>query len=246
MRLKGIHIVRSKGREYHYAYRGGPRLQGKPGSLEYIQSYADVHRHAPPTTSTLFASLVGQYKASPDFGGSSQKWRREKSRFLDILLDEFGEDDITLFEDARTRADIIELRDRMRNTPRKADHVIGELSAFLSWCQNRDRLDTFAGMGVDVRRMALNMDQVDEHRPPPNPAKLTDTRASDYIARYGRQSWELDALEPRVISDLVENEIMSIIDEDIWGEIDNQQAEQREALAQLGARWDEVREFLRT
>jgi hypothetical protein len=50
------------------------------------------------------------------------------------------------------------------------------------------------------KRLALNMDQVEEHNPPLNPAKVTDTRAQAYIATYGTESWELDALDPIILS----------------------------------------------
>ncbi len=50
---------------------------------------------------------------------------------------------------------------------------------------------------IEVRRIALNYDQVVEYNPPPNPAKLTDSRANGYIDEHGHDSWELDALRPR-------------------------------------------------
>jgi len=51
---------------------------------------------------------------------------------------------------------------------------------------------------------ALNMNQIEQYNPPPNPAKLTDSRATQYIDEFGYDSWELDALEPQVISNLIE------------------------------------------
>ena len=38
---------------------------------------------------------------------------------------------------------------------------------------NADRLHLFAGQRVEVRRLALNMEQIEEFNPPPNPAKET-------------------------------------------------------------------------
>ena len=64
---------------------------------------------------------------------------------------------------------------------------------------NDDRLSMFAEGGVYLRRIALNMDQVEEYNPPPNPAKTTDTRYESYINEYGEESWELDALDPDVL-----------------------------------------------
>ena len=65
---------------------------------------------------------------------------------------------------------------------------------------NAKRLSMFVGDTVDVRRIGLNMDQIRKYDPPPNPTKVTDSRAGDYIAEFGHTSWELDALAPSVIS----------------------------------------------
>jgi len=54
-----------------------------------------------------------------------------------------------------------------------------------------------AGHPLELRRLALNMDQVELYGPPPNPAKLTDSRCEAYMEEHGNESWELDALEPR-------------------------------------------------
>jgi hypothetical protein len=85
---------------------------------------------------------------------------------------------------------------------------------------NSDRLTMFA-RDVDnpeVRRIALNMDQVDQYDPPPNFAKMTDSRFSEYSRNYGNESWELDALEPSVLNTLIFNEVDKIRDMDLWQE----------------------------
>lgn len=81
---------------------------------------------------------------------------------------------------------------------------------------NCDRLSLFAGQYVEVRRLALNMPQVRQYNPPPNPAKLTDSRAGEYIAEYGSESWELDALQPQVIAKLIEDGVREELDLDLW------------------------------
>jgi len=65
---------------------------------------------------------------------------------------------------------------------------------------------------VQVVRVALNMDQVRQLNPPENPAKITDTRAKSYIAKYGRSSWELDAIEPKQLAALVEAGVHQFMD----------------------------------
>lgn len=89
---------------------------------------------------------------------------------------------------------------------------------------NRDRLSTFAGVPVLVVRLALNMPQVEQYDPPPNPLKLradgefSDSRAAAYFEQFGESSWELDALSPKVISDLIEKALLDIRDESLWDE----------------------------
>lgn len=80
-----------------------------------------------------------------------------------------------------------------------------------------DRLALFMGDGgCEVNRIALNMDQIEKYNPPPNPAKLTDSRANGYIREYGNKSWELDALDPKVLHALVEKTVLSYRDERAW------------------------------
>ena len=85
---------------------------------------------------------------------------------------------------------------------------------------NNDRLRTFAGYkgAPTVERIALNMDQVEEYDPPPNPAKVTDSRFEGYLQDYGTECWELDALEPQVIDKLIRDNVDKHRDPDLWDE----------------------------
>jgi hypothetical protein len=81
---------------------------------------------------------------------------------------------------------------------------------------NEDRLSMFAGAPVEVIRVALNMNQVQQYDPPPNPTKMTDCRANKYVEEYGDESWELDALEPKVIAALIEKEVRRVVSVPAW------------------------------
>lgn len=70
--------------------------------------------------------------------------------------------------------------------------------------------------GINVERIALNMDQVTKYKLPPNPAKMTDTRANSYIRRFGRSSWELDAIEPKELVKLVKSSVLKLRDKQLW------------------------------
>jgi len=99
---------------------------------------------------------------------------------------------------------------------------------------NDSRLSLFSYNDyIDVKRIALNMDQIEQYQPPNNPAKLTDPRAKDYIKKFGGKSWELDALEPRVIEALITDHIEPLIDWNVWDEITEEENEVKENLSNL-------------
>ena len=110
---------------------------------------------------------------------------------------------------------------------------------------NGSRLSMFAGADVEVRRIGLNMDQIEQYNPPPNPTKVTDSRAEDYIRQFGHTCWELDALSPSVIAKLIEKEIKKFIDPDIWNETIERQRENRAFLTKVERNADRVFDFVR-
>ena len=96
----------------------------------------------------------------------------------------------------------------------------------------RDRLEMFR-VPIEVRRIALTMDQVNQYSPPPNPAKVSDSRFQAYLLSYGSESWELDALDPSVLSQLVENEVRGFIDSIKWDEMVEKEEQEREQIRNL-------------
>lgn len=109
-----------------------------------------------------------------------------------------------------------------------------------------DRLEMFMEVpeGFEFNRLALNMEQIRKYNPPPNPAKLTDSRCTAYIAEFGSQSWELDALEPKVIASLITSQLRSLIDEEKWEEREQEIKEGRKTLKSISDNYDRVRKFL--
>lgn len=109
---------------------------------------------------------------------------------------------------------------------------------------NYDRLDIFSGGSVVLDRLALNMDQIETYSPPPNPTKTTDTRAGNYIARFGKSSWELDALDPPVIDRLIRDAVVQLWDQNAWEASTEKEATNRELLEKARQNWGKVEEFL--
>jgi hypothetical protein len=109
---------------------------------------------------------------------------------------------------------------------------------------NRSRLTMFAGQDVEIRRLALNMDQVERYNPPPNPAKETDSRFTGYEAEFGDKCWELDALDPRTIDQLIDREIRGLIDKKAWDKVMAAEKGERRVLAGIAENWDGVADWL--
>ena len=89
--LKGIAKVTAKGRIYWYAWRGGPRLQGEPGSPEFVASYnaAIEERRAPDPA--RFRAVITAYKASDDYRSLADTTKRNWATWLDRIGDYFGD-----------------------------------------------------------------------------------------------------------------------------------------------------------
>jgi hypothetical protein len=108
-----------------------------------------------------------------------------------------------------------------------------------------DRVALFSGRRdrvarIEVRRLALNWDQIQEYRPPPNPAKSTDARYQGYADRYGDESWELDALEPSTIAELIESEIRGLILQPEWDSAIAIEGERRAEIESAARNWSRV------
>ena len=133
--LKGVTKVTAKGRVYYYAWRGGPRLSGEPGSAEYVQSYLDAHESLKPSKDTnRFNSLIIAYKSSADFERLAVSTKRNWTPWLDRIADAFGELRIAQFDrPEKIRPIIRRWRAQWANKPRTADYGLQVLSRVLAY-----------------------------------------------------------------------------------------------------------------
>lgn len=92
---------------------------------------------------------------------------------------------------------------------------------------------------VEVRPIGLTMKQIKQFAPPPNPAKITDPRAKWYIEKFGRVSWEVDALNPETLHKLVRENVESLIDMDLFQERVEQEESDKEKLRRFSIQDDE-------
>lgn len=133
IRLKGIAKVTAKGRTYYYAWRGGPRLRGEPGSPEFIASYAAAVKDKRAPDGNRFRSLVVLYKSSDDYANLADSTKEQWDPWLDRISSHFGELRIACFDQSEHIKPVIrEWRRNWANKPRTADYGMQVLSRVLS------------------------------------------------------------------------------------------------------------------
>ncbi len=108
-----------------------------------------------------------------------------------------------------------------------------------------ERLELFTGGPVKLKRIAFNFHQIDQYKPPPNPAKMTDSRFAKYASCYGTESWELDALQPNILVSLIQKEILSRLDMGRWDILKEQEVEEQKQLVGISDNYDLVIKILK-
>lgn len=104
----------------------------------------------------------------------------------------------------------------------------------------KERLKMFGVHALIFRRIALNLDQIILYNPPPNPAKTTDSRYTSYIDKYGDESWELDALEPKVLHDLITKNVTEFMDEKEVQRVKDLTKNEKIVMEKVAEDWDSI------
>jgi hypothetical protein len=102
----------------------------------------------------------------------------------------------------------------------------------------KTKLGLFGVSPVNVERIALNMDQIEELQPPPAPAKVSDSRFESYAEQFGTQSWELDALDPAYLNRIITNAIQDHCDIAKLEDERNRQDEERDRIREIAEEWE--------
>lgn len=131
--LKGIAKVTAKGRTYWYAWRGGPRLRGEPGTAEFVASFREAHESLRAPDTSRFRSLVVLYKASGEYEKLAASTKRNWAPWLDRIGGYFGDLQVAQFDrPEKIRPVIRQWRNRWADKPRTADYGLQVLSRVLS------------------------------------------------------------------------------------------------------------------
>jgi integrase len=159
--LKGIAKVTSKGCDYYYAWRGGPRLKGEPGTPEFVQSYNEAVADFKAPDASRFRSLVVDYKASQDYADKADKTREGRGPWLDRIADYFGDLRIAQFErPEKIRPLIREWHKKWAATPRTADYGLQVLSVVLGYAVENGKLASNPSEGIKRLYVAADRSEI--------------------------------------------------------------------------------------
>lgn len=132
--LKGIAKAKAKGHTYYYAWRGGPRLHGEPGSAEFMASYHEAHENRRVKDDGRFRALVTLYKASGDYQALADSTRKNWGPWLDRIAEHFGSLRVAQFDrPEKIRKIIRQWRSKWADKPRTADYGLQVLSRVLAY-----------------------------------------------------------------------------------------------------------------
>ncbi len=96
-----------------------------------------------------------------------------------------------------------------------------------------ERLTKMFGTEIYFERIGLTREQIDRFNPPPNPAKVTDPRATGYINEHGKISWEVDAIRPDELDRLVRRHIEDNMDMNRYNARLDKEKEQKKKLRKI-------------
>lgn len=141
--LKGINRNRKRLADgtiktYYYAWKGGPRLEGEPGSPEFHASYSEARKGRLAGPINVLRHVLDLFRFSPDYEALAPRTRKDYAKLLMTIELEFGDFPLAALEDRRARGDFLAWRDRLAvRSRRQADYAYAILARTLAWARNR-------------------------------------------------------------------------------------------------------------
>ncbi len=155
VRLRGINRTTKRLADgqrvtYWYAWRGGPRLPGKPGEPAFMAAYTKAIASRKEPKSEDLAALTQRFRASPEWSRMADSTKREWARWLDrIALSELGHYTFDALSDPDVAADVLAWRDQWADKPRTADYAMQVMSRLLGWAKARRLIRINAAEGAE-------------------------------------------------------------------------------------------------
>lgn len=139
IRMKGINRVSKRLADgtrvtYYYAWKGGPRLPGKPGDPEFIAAYNEAIAHKTQQPVGTLQAILNSYQDSPKFTDLAERTRKDYTKLIRKIEIEYGDFPLSAITDRRTRGEFLAWRDRLAaSSRRQADYTYSVLALILAW-----------------------------------------------------------------------------------------------------------------
>jgi integrase len=136
--LKGVHstskrLADGSSRRYWYAWKGGPRLLGAPGSPEFVASYHAAHSAQKQAPVGTLHAIIAAYRQSDEFATLADRTRKDYLRCIRSIEEEFASLPVAAIDDPRVNRIFIRWRNNLSCGARWADYHWSVLTAILSW-----------------------------------------------------------------------------------------------------------------
>lgn len=153
VRLKGINTVTRRRVDgstalYHYFRATGQRIEGEPGTPEFVANYAKAEQaradrvRASRVLDSTFAGLIRRFEGSPEFDEMRESTRIEYRRKFRAIDREWGDCPISAVTDKDFRRDVLVWRDTIaKKTRREADNLVSSMSRVLAFGVDRGEID---------------------------------------------------------------------------------------------------------
>ncbi|WP_417840168.1 tyrosine-type recombinase/integrase [Tritonibacter scottomollicae] len=147
VKLKGTNKVTTKlasgeRATYYYAWKGGPRLPGKPGDPEFIAAYNSAVQQKVVHSKDSLQAILNQYQDTPKWTGLAERTRRDYVKHIQKIEERFGDFPVGALTDRRARAKFLSWRNEMAlESRRQADYVFATFASILAWAYDRGLTD---------------------------------------------------------------------------------------------------------
>lgn len=173
-----------------------PRMNGQPKYIEVwvekdalsgVLKRVTEKYHIPIMVNRGYSSVSAMYDAFQRF---VKNGAYEKREVLVLYLGDFDPSGLDMIRDIENR--ITEFQDGSED-----GYLVEE-------------------MNFEIRPIALTEYQIQLYKPPPNPAKRKDPRYEKFSDEHGTTSWEVDALRPEVLNDILKTNIEDELDMELY------------------------------
>lgn len=138
-RIKGVNTVKRELASgeiatYYYHRSTGARLDGEPGSPEFLSSIAKAVEQSRKRDNGTLAGLMREFEETSKWRKLAESTRSEYRRIFKFWEDKYGTCPHVALEDKAFRRDVLKWHDQFSaDKPREADNRVTILARVLSW-----------------------------------------------------------------------------------------------------------------